>query len=205
MIRVLIVDDHPIVRDGVTGVLAREADIEVVGEADTLDEGLRLDARQQPDVILLDLKLPGADAARWSDQLRRTRPRHRGVHRARCGRRGVRRDSRRGARIPAEGIAGGGDRAGDPAGARRRVVPQPAHRGEAGEGRGPAARPHRRAERTRARCAPAGRRRPVEPPDRRNAVDHGADGEVPRHGDLQQARRREPRPSRGDRRRARAC
>ena len=43
MIRVLIVDDHPIVRDGVTAVLEREDDIDVVGEADTLDEGLRLD------------------------------------------------------------------------------------------------------------------------------------------------------------------
>lgn len=62
MIRVLIVDDHPIVRDGVTGVLAREADIDVVGEADTLDEGLRLDGLRQPDVVLLDLKLPDAAA-----------------------------------------------------------------------------------------------------------------------------------------------
>jgi DNA-binding NarL/FixJ family response regulator len=62
MIRVLIVDDHPIVREGVTGVLAREPDIEVVGEADTLEEGLRLDGTRQPDVILLDLKLPGATA-----------------------------------------------------------------------------------------------------------------------------------------------
>ncbi len=60
MIRVLIVDDHPIVREGVTGVLAREPDIEVVGEADTLDEGLRLDVTHQPDVVFLDLKLPDA-------------------------------------------------------------------------------------------------------------------------------------------------
>ena len=60
MIRVLIVDDHPIVRDGVTAVLEREDDIDVVGEADTLDEGLRLDAMLQPEVVLLDLRLPGA-------------------------------------------------------------------------------------------------------------------------------------------------
>jgi DNA-binding NarL/FixJ family response regulator len=63
MIRVLLVDDHPIVRQGVTGVLARESDIEVVGEAGTLDEGLRLDAARHPDVILLDLKMPGAPEA----------------------------------------------------------------------------------------------------------------------------------------------
>jgi DNA-binding NarL/FixJ family response regulator len=62
MIRVLIVDDHPIVREGVTAVLEREPDIEVVGEADTLDEGLRLDATHRPDVVLLDLRLPGGPA-----------------------------------------------------------------------------------------------------------------------------------------------
>jgi DNA-binding NarL/FixJ family response regulator len=63
MIRVLIVDDHPIVREGVTAVLQRERDIDVVGAADTIDEGLRLAAKFHPDVILLDLKLPDAHAA----------------------------------------------------------------------------------------------------------------------------------------------
>jgi DNA-binding NarL/FixJ family response regulator len=63
VIRVLIVDDHPIVREGVCAVLERERDIEVVGAAATLDEGRRLAAKLRPDVILLDLKLPdGADA-----------------------------------------------------------------------------------------------------------------------------------------------
>jgi DNA-binding NarL/FixJ family response regulator len=59
MIRVLIVDDHPIVREGVTSVLEREHDIEVAGAAATIDEGLRMSAKLQPDVVLLDLKLPG--------------------------------------------------------------------------------------------------------------------------------------------------
>jgi DNA-binding NarL/FixJ family response regulator len=63
MIRVLIVDDHPIVREGVTAVLERERDIEVVGAASTVEEGLRLVARLHPDVVLLDLKLPDADGA----------------------------------------------------------------------------------------------------------------------------------------------
>lgn len=62
MIRVLIVDDHPIVREGVTSVLEREGDIEVVGAADTVDAGLRFAAKLDPDIVLLDLKLPGADA-----------------------------------------------------------------------------------------------------------------------------------------------
>lgn len=61
-IKVLIVDDHPIVREGVAAVLERERDIDVVGAAETIDEGLQLAAKFHPDVILLDLKLPDAHA-----------------------------------------------------------------------------------------------------------------------------------------------
>ena len=60
MIKVLIVDDHPIVREGVAAVLERERDIRVVGAAASIDEGLRLAAKFRPDVVLLDLKLPDA-------------------------------------------------------------------------------------------------------------------------------------------------
>jgi DNA-binding NarL/FixJ family response regulator len=59
-IKVLIVEDHPIVREGVAAVLERERDIDVVGAAGTVAEGLRLAAKLHPDVILLDLKLPDA-------------------------------------------------------------------------------------------------------------------------------------------------
>ena len=62
MINVLIVEDHPIVREGVAAVLERERDIEVVAGVGTIAEGLRLAAKLAPDIVLLDLKLPDADA-----------------------------------------------------------------------------------------------------------------------------------------------
>jgi DNA-binding NarL/FixJ family response regulator len=58
-IRVLIVDDHPIVRDGLRGMLAAEPDFEVVGEAADGAEALALVDTLGPDVILMDLRMPG--------------------------------------------------------------------------------------------------------------------------------------------------
>ncbi len=59
MIRVLVVDDHPIVRDGLLAVLGDQPDLEPVGAVGSAEEALALDAR--PDVVLLDLELPGMD------------------------------------------------------------------------------------------------------------------------------------------------
>jgi len=58
-IRVLIVDDHPVVRDGLRGMLSGEADLEVVGEAGDGTEVLATVDALQPDVILMDLRMPG--------------------------------------------------------------------------------------------------------------------------------------------------
>ena len=59
MIRVLIIEDHPIVRTGIRSLLAGVADIEVVAEAADGEEGLRLAHDHRPHVITLDISLPG--------------------------------------------------------------------------------------------------------------------------------------------------
>ena len=60
-IRVLLVDDHPVVREGVRAMLAPEADIEVAGEAGSGDEAVTLARAGSYDVILMDLRMPGTD------------------------------------------------------------------------------------------------------------------------------------------------
>lgn len=58
-IRLVIIDDHPLMREGVLRTLRAETDIVVVGEGGTTDEALGLAAQQRPDVLLLDLDIPG--------------------------------------------------------------------------------------------------------------------------------------------------
>jgi len=60
-IRVLLADDHPVVREGLRGMLDAEPDIEVVGEAASGPEAVALAQRLRPDVILMDLRMPGGD------------------------------------------------------------------------------------------------------------------------------------------------
>lgn len=59
MIRVALVDDHELVRTGFRHILSREADLEVVGEGASGEDGIALARRLAPDVILMDLHLPG--------------------------------------------------------------------------------------------------------------------------------------------------
>jgi DNA-binding NarL/FixJ family response regulator len=63
VVRVLVVDDHPVVRDGVVTALGRYSDIDVVGHAAGAAEAERACAAERPDVVLLDLRLPDALAA----------------------------------------------------------------------------------------------------------------------------------------------
>lgn len=60
-IRILIVDDHTIVRKGIRALLAEIEDIEVVGEATTGQEAIKQAESLNPDVILMDLVMPGMD------------------------------------------------------------------------------------------------------------------------------------------------
>ena len=59
MIRVLIVDDHPVVREGLVAAIEDEADLHVAGAVGSAEEALSAAAAAKPDVILLDLELPG--------------------------------------------------------------------------------------------------------------------------------------------------
>ncbi len=61
MIRVAVVDDQPLIRDGVRLILQLTEDLEVVGEAGDGAEAVELAARVQPDVMLMDIRMPGTD------------------------------------------------------------------------------------------------------------------------------------------------
>jgi len=71
MIRVLVVDDHPVVRHGLVSILRWEQDLTLVGEAADGAEAVRLIIEHQPDVVLLDLRLPQLSGI---EVMRRVRP-----------------------------------------------------------------------------------------------------------------------------------
>jgi two-component system, NarL family, response regulator DevR len=73
-IRVLIVDDHPIVRQGVKSVLANHSDIEVVGEADGAASLFANLTSLKPDVVLLDIRMPGQSGIEITQRLKREHP-----------------------------------------------------------------------------------------------------------------------------------
>ncbi len=73
-IRVLIVDDHTVVRDGLTAMLGRERDFNVVGEAANGVQAVERTRRLKPDVILMDLRMPELDGVQAMRQIREDDP-----------------------------------------------------------------------------------------------------------------------------------
>ncbi|MBO0609997.1 response regulator [Myceligenerans salitolerans] len=70
MIRVLVADDHPVVRSGLVGMLGVEPDLEVVGEADDGAEAVALSRELAPDVVLMDLRMPVLDGVGATTRIR---------------------------------------------------------------------------------------------------------------------------------------
>ena len=74
-IRVLIADDHPLFRDGMRGLLGSLPDMKVVGEASSGEQAIELARELQPDVILMDIKMPGINGIEATREILHTSPR----------------------------------------------------------------------------------------------------------------------------------
>ncbi len=73
-LRILLVDDHEVVRVGVRALIERQEAMEIVGEAGTVREAISLAEQLKPDVVLLDVRLPGGDGLEACRQIKAHRP-----------------------------------------------------------------------------------------------------------------------------------
>jgi two-component system, NarL family, response regulator len=71
-VRVLIVDDHPVVRFGLAAIISLQSDMVVVGEAGSGEDACAMCAAQPPDVVLMDLRLPGMSGVHAIQTIRKT-------------------------------------------------------------------------------------------------------------------------------------
>src|SRR5438132_9963236 len=74
-IRVLLVDDHELVRQGIAAMLAKAEDLQIVGEARTGREAVEYARRELPDVILMDVRMPDMDGLEATKKIKEERPR----------------------------------------------------------------------------------------------------------------------------------
>ena len=73
-IKILIADDHPVVREGLSAMLSKEKEIQVVGEAENGTEAIRKARELEPDIILMDLRMPEVDGVEAMRQIRVKNP-----------------------------------------------------------------------------------------------------------------------------------
>jgi DNA-binding NarL/FixJ family response regulator len=73
-IRVLLVDDHKLMREGIRRLLEMDEGIEVVGEAETGEEALAVARKVSPEVVLMDIRMPGMDGIQTMRRLKQARP-----------------------------------------------------------------------------------------------------------------------------------
>jgi DNA-binding NarL/FixJ family response regulator len=74
LIKILLVDDHPVVREGLRGMLAAEEDLSVVAEAGGAAEAVAAVRAHEPDVVLMDLRMPGGDGVEATARVLAQRP-----------------------------------------------------------------------------------------------------------------------------------
>lgn len=73
-VKILITDDHPVVRMGIRGMLDGEPDFEVVGEAENGNEAVEMVAKLHPDVVLMDLRMPTMDGVEATEKIKESHP-----------------------------------------------------------------------------------------------------------------------------------
>ena len=74
VIQVLVVDDHPVVREGIHAMLRDDPGIQVVGQAENGEEAIKKAIQLEPDVVLTDIRMPGMNGIEVTHQIKATRP-----------------------------------------------------------------------------------------------------------------------------------